>query len=83
MVEITIPKYLNKFEAIQIANGGDFLVGQSVTWADLWVANILENLQLTIAADILESYPNLKKLKDAFFAIPSVKAWIDKRPPPP
>ena len=81
MTEQTLPKYLAKFDKIQAENGGNFLVGPTVTWADVWIANGLERFEDTFGANLLDNYPNLKKMKAAFFAIPNVKAYVDKRPP--
>jgi len=81
LIENSLPKFLKKLEEIQIQSGGNFLVGKSATWADAWIANGLERFEGTLGADVLDNYPNLKKFKAAFFAIPSVKAYVDKRPP--
>jgi len=78
--EESLPKYLGTFNKIQGENGGNFLVGKSATWADVWVANALEQFEGTFGAELLDKYPNLKKMKTALFAIPSVKAYVDKRP---
>jgi len=79
--ENLLPKYLTKMEQIQTENGGNFLVGKSATWADAWITNTFDRMEGTIGAGLLDKYPNLKKYKAAFFAIPSVKAYVDKRPP--
>jgi glutathione S-transferase len=78
--EQSLPQYLEKFEKIQAENGGNFMVGKSVTWADVWIANALERFEGSVDAKLLDNYPNLKKMKDAVFAIPKVKAYAETRP---
>lgn len=81
LVEISIPTYFTKFDKIQVKNGGQFMIGQNVTWADLWIANLVDRLDERFSKDIeWNLYPNLKKMKDGFFAIPQIKNYIDKRP---
>jgi len=73
------PKYLGKFDKIQAENGGNWMVGSSVSWADAWISNALERMEDTVDSNLLASYPNLKKMKDSFYAIPNVKAYVAKR----
>jgi len=80
LLDETLPKYLSKFEKIKADNGGDFIVGPSVTWADVWISNMLETFESTVEPSLLDKYPNLKKMKTAFFAIPNIKAYVAKRP---
>jgi len=77
--ENVVPKYLTKFEAQITANGGAFLVGKRISWIDLQLAHFLEFFEAQAAA-LLDSFPNLKKLKETVFEIPQIKAWIEKRP---
>jgi len=77
--ENVVPKYLSKFEAQIAANGGPYLVGKRVSWIDLQLAHFLEFFEVQAPA-LLDSYSNLKKLKETVFEIPQIKAWIEKRP---
>lgn len=80
LIETTVPKYLGKVENIQKENGGDFLVGQKLTWIDIQYAHFLEMFEVTTGPEVTAAYPNLKKLQKAVFETPEIKEWIDKRP---
>jgi len=71
------PKYLEKFEAIQNDNGGDFLVGKSMTWADIFIAGKLGAFEETVDPGILNAYSNLRNMKDAVFSNPAIKAYTE------
>lgn len=77
-VSTLIPNCLAKLEVIKEKNGGDFLVGKKLTWADINVADKLAMLEGDIDSTILEGYPNLKMFKNAVFSIPRIKAYIEK-----
>lgn len=79
LVENIIPKYFGKLNKIQAENGGNFLVGKSATWADVSIVNTLEGTEKVLGADVLQPYPNLKKLKESVLAIPQIKEYVAKR----
>lgn len=72
------PKCLEVLEAIKQKNGGDFLVGKVLTWADINIADKLQILEDTVKADILRDYPGLAKFKAVVFAVPKLKEYIEK-----
>ena len=81
LVEVHIAKYFGKFDKIVEGNpDGPYLVGSSVTWADLYVACYLEAVQRTVDENILNDYKNLQALKGQVEALPQIKAWMEKRP---
>jgi glutathione S-transferase len=73
------PKYLARLNTLQYENGGDFLVGQKMTWADIYIADKLQAFEETIDPAILNGYPHLRKVKDAVFSDPKIKAYIERR----
>lgn len=75
------PKYLSRLNTLQYENDGKFLVGKSLTWADIYISNMLVKLEDTVDQGILNGYPHLRKLKEAVFSEPKIKAWVDMRPP--
>lgn len=75
-----LPKYLGKFNDIKGAVGGKWLVGDSLTWADIFIADKLDRLQESEGVDVLDKYPNLKAFKNSVFAVPSISAYIQQRP---
>ncbi|CAJ0574724.1 unnamed protein product, partial [Mesorhabditis spiculigera] len=60
-------------------NGSGYLIGNKVTWADLYLNNHVETF-MNFDAGYLDKYPeilaHLKKVRD----IPALKKWIEKRP---
>jgi len=63
-------------------NGTGYLVGSSLTWADLGYADVIPTF-LELVPDLLDNAPHLKKLINAIEAIPSIKKWIETRPVTP
>jgi len=80
LLEVHVPKYFGKFDSIIEANGGKWLVGQNVTWADLQVVSGVEQFETLFEPAILDKYPNVKKLRDAVMALPQIQEWVEKRP---
>lgn len=74
-----VPKYLIKLNTLQSNNGGNFLVGNTLTWADIFVADKLQTFEDTVDQGVLNEYPHLRKMKDAVFAEPRIKAYIEGR----
>ncbi|XP_066603679.1 glutathione S-transferase-like [Prorops nasuta] len=75
----TVPFYLKKLEELAKNNGGYFHGGQ-LSYADLFFVAISDSLTNACEFDIVKDNPNLRKLKENVLAIPSIKAWIEKRP---
>ncbi|CAB3398531.1 unnamed protein product [Caenorhabditis bovis] len=69
-------KYLNKYLA-QSKSG--FLVGDSVTFADLTIADNLLTLQVNKLND-LSKEPALLNYQKKIHSLPKLKEWIEKRP---
>jgi glutathione S-transferase len=65
-------------------NGGDgYLVGDSLTWADVTVFNHLTgyvNMAGIEASDFIDAYPKLKALVERVGKNLGIAAWIAKRP---
>jgi len=80
LLDSQIPKYFDKFTAIQEANGGQWMVGQSVTWADIHLAIAVDFFATTVDATVVEGFPVLKALKESVYELPQIKAWLEKRP---
>lgn len=67
-----LEKLINKY------GNGTWAVGKQVTWADLWVHDVLENL-LSIDNQILEKYPTLKKNRQAVEKLPRIAEYLANR----
>nr|CAD7197724.1 unnamed protein product [Timema douglasi] len=63
----TIPYYLQKFDEI-------------LTWADMYFVGLLGCLSRMMGHDLVEKYDNLKALNEKVLEIPTIKAWVKKRP---
>lgn len=65
---------------LQAENGGVWLIGKGMTWADIYVADKLQAFEDTVDQGILNGYPHLRKVKDAVFSEPRIRAYVDGRP---
>lgn len=74
-----IPFYLEKLEMIAKENGGHLALGKP-TWADFYLAGILDYLNYMTKTNLTEKYPNLKAVIDKVMALDQIKAWVEKRP---
>jgi len=79
-VGTSVPNYLKKLQAFKEANGGDFLVGKQLTWADIYIADKLDRLLGFIKPEAWTEYPAIKKWKDGIFNQPKLKEYIAARP---
>lgn len=73
---------LKIFENRMIKNGNGFLVGQSLSWADLYLSQMTEFLD-TLKDEYLNKYPHVKALDEYVRELPGVKNWIKNRPTTP
>lgn len=51
-----------------------------LTWADFYLAGIIDYLNYMAKFDLLEKYPNLKAVVDNVNGLDAIKVWIAKRP---
>lgn len=79
LLDNIFPHFLGKFNDI-VAKNGNYVVGNTVTWADFWLTNFLEIWRDTIDDGLLDKYPALQKQMSNVFSIPQIAAWVDKRP---
>ncbi|RCN49307.1 glutathione S-transferase protein [Ancylostoma caninum] len=67
-----ITKFLKK-------NPSGFLVGNSVTWVDLLIAEHVSGMLSTVP-EYIEGFPEVKAHMEKVQSIPKVKKWIESRP---
>ena len=72
-------KNLGYLEAQLNKTGTGFLVGDSVTWLDLYLVIVLDSL-LDKKEKILSIFPAIKKADEKVRALPKIATWIAKRP---
>ena len=68
--ETHLPKLFTKLEDIKKKNGGDFLVCDKLTWADIFAVEKFVWFEEPMGYDILASFPLLKKLKSTVYNLP-------------
>ncbi|EFN78061.1 Glutathione S-transferase [Harpegnathos saltator] len=71
--------FLDKLEEQVKKNGGHFVRGK-LTWPDVIYAAYVRRISEFTQKEITKDHPELKKLVDKVDAIPSIKAYLDKRP---
>ncbi|CAG9763146.1 unnamed protein product [Ceutorhynchus assimilis] len=74
-----LPFLLTKLDTLASKNGG-YLAANKLTWADFFFTAMTEFLIYLYGADFIFKYPNLVQIKSNVTSIPSVEAWIAKRP---
>lgn len=74
-----VPKYLGYFERVIERNGrGTWMVGRSLTYADLSMAQVIEGLRYAFpnaTRKALAARPRLARLAEAVFARPRIEAY--------
>ena len=73
----TIPAGLANIEARLVSRGGQFLVGNAFSWADLHVFDFCSNLP---DKSCLDKLPKIKSLTERVGQIPNIKCWVESRP---
>merc|ERR1712025_202802 len=73
----TIPAGLANIEKRLESRGGQFLVGNAFSWADLHVFDFCLNLP---DKSCLEKVPKIKDLSERVSKIPNIKCWVESRP---
>jgi len=71
--------FLDRYEKFLSDNGSGFFVGQSLTWADIYIYDALLKLK-SKDAQAIEQHPKLKAFITAIESRPNIKNWIEKRP---
>ena len=73
----TIPAGLCNIEKRLECRGGQFLVGNAFSWADLHLFDFCFNLP---DKSCLDKYPKIKNLTERVACIPNIKCWVESRP---
>lgn len=70
----TVPTFLSKINKIQMENGGTWLVGKNMTWADITIAEYMRQICENEPA-VINGYPHVIKMQEAVFANEKIKAY--------
>ena len=81
----TLPLKLGQLETRLTQRGGQFFAGNTVTWADLMLVMVSDNLKSPVlgAAAVLNKFPRLSGLYERVSSLPNIKAWKGSRPVDP
>ena len=80
LTEKTFPIAMAQLEKKLAARGGQFFVGNSLTFADLHVFYFLAEAEY-MCPFVVKQYPNLSGLVDRIASYPNIKNYIETRPP--
>merc|ERR1711963_290456 len=64
-----------------VSRGGQFMVGNAFSWADLHLFFYVTDMKLMSGKDIDASFPKIKNLVERVGNIPNIKTWVKNRPP--
>jgi len=76
-ITATLPTFLGRINKRQMENGGTWMVGKSMTWADIVVAEMLRQMSEATDPSALNGYPHVRKMVDAVYAQPNIKQYVD------
>merc|ERR1711879_99427 len=74
--DLTLVTALGQLEKRLVSRGGEYFVGNSLTWADTHVFMYISDLEPAA----LEKFPKLTALKERVGNVPNIKAWVESRP---
>jgi len=83
IIKTHLPTFLGKINTYVKKHGGRWLVGDQLTWGDLFYTNFLELFGDLMEVDVLASFPELKAIRDGVIELPGIKEWRQKRPADP
>uniref|UniRef100_A0A914XTW4 glutathione transferase n=1 Tax=Plectus sambesii TaxID=2011161 RepID=A0A914XTW4_9BILA len=69
------------FEKYLKQNGTGWIVGDSLTWADLVAAEYFDKGMVYGRPDVLDGFPFVKALTIRVFELPNIKKYLATRPP--
>jgi len=79
-MENDLTKFLGTMEKILNANGGEYMVGCDLTWADIATAVNLSHLTDMFKVEWEAKSPKLAAFQKKIYSLPNIKKWIDTRP---
>jgi len=73
--------YCERYSGFLSDNGGQWLVGDRVSWADLFLAELNDRVLRCLDHDALEAFPLLKQHCQRVHQLPNIKKYCDSRKP--
>merc|ERR1712001_144130 len=82
LIEETLPQKFGQLEGRLCLNGGQFFSGNALTYADIMIVVLQDNLRSNVigAGDLIEKFPKMCNLYQRVTALPNIKAWRGSRP---
>lgn len=79
-MSVVTPKYFSKFDRILRDKSGQYLVGDSVSYADIRLFNHIEFFSEMTETNLIANYSHLQELIGNIKNIPKIKEWMSRRP---
>merc|ERR1712071_326230 len=79
-LESNIPTGMGQLEKKLESRGGQFLVGNAFSWADLHLFFYVTDMKLMAGNAVDANFPKIQNLVERAGSIPNVKVWVDSRP---
>ena len=79
----TLPGWLTMLERLLTRRGGKYFAGGELSWADLAVFNVIDNMNGRLADFNIVEYPALDSLTAMVRDLPNIKKWLQERPVTP
>merc|ERR1712210_180534 len=82
LIEETLPQKFGQLEGRLCLNGGQFFSGNALTYADIMIVVLQDNLRSNVigGGDLIEKFPKMCNLYQRVTALPNIKAWRGSRP---
>ncbi|PRP88089.1 glutathione s-transferase [Planoprotostelium fungivorum] len=80
LLDEILPKWLGLFEKWLLKNESAFFVGRDLTYADLVVFNLFDNMKMTVPGASLEGFPLCQKHFEMIANRPKIAAYLQTRP---
>ncbi|XP_037028435.1 glutathione S-transferase 1-like [Bradysia coprophila] len=79
-MSVITPKYFSKFDQNLERKNGQYMVGESVTFADVRLVNHIEFFSEMTETNLIADFPYLQELARNITNIPRIKKWMSQRP---
>merc|ERR1711994_134350 len=82
LIEETLPQKFGQLEGRLCLNGGQFFSGNALTYADIMLVVLQDNLRSAVigGGDVIEKFPKMCNLFQRVSCLPNIKAWRGSRP---
>ena len=67
-------------EKVLEANGGEFVVGDGLTWADINLAVTMSHVNDLLEVDWKPTAEKLSEHQERIYSLPNITKWIESRP---